>query len=199
MEFTCAACGRRHVRNASMVDEFVSCACGQSFYVFYNQGMTLTVPADEMTNDSIKQLFRRFVVGTGRCRDARVDQPMSYMELLKKIDPLALMEISLERYQQETFGNQLMNAGDVETVLEIINEKKDALVKGQDDYVTVMEQKPRRSRREPSDYLSMLEDGNVVMSNGQITYLHEKPLRQWQIDIMEQDAARTGYLFGNVI
>ena len=199
MEFTCAACGKRHAWKGTGVDGFIHCDCGFRFYVFCHQGMTFTIPAEEIGNESLKEMFRRFVVTTGRCQDASVNRPAGVLDLLKKIDPLALLEIALERVQQETFGNQIMNAGDVEIILEILNQKKDAVVKGQKGYVSIQEVKARHSRREAVHFLQMLEDENAAMPNGPAACLHEDPRRQWQADVMERDAARSGYLFGDVI
>ena len=198
MEFMCAACGKRHIRPAIKVDEFVRCECGLTFYAFYREGMSFTIPVNEL-RDEVIQLFQNLVLSTGRCAGAKASKISTLRELLKNVDSLALIELGLERYQMETFDNRQMNAGDVACILEIINEKMDALVKGQDGYVSIMEQKPRRHKGEPVDYLHLLDDEYAVMPNNPMMFLQEPPLRPWQEDIMEQDAERTGYLFGDVI
>ena len=73
-------------------------------------------------------------------------------------------------------------------LLEIINEDgKDAIVKKRSDTsVIVKEQRTREPKRPKIDYIRLMEE-----------QLGEPELKQWQIDIMEQDAARTGKLFGD--
>lgn len=199
MEFTCPACGSRHIRREHLVDEYIHCNCGLDLYVFYNEGMTFTIPAKEMTRESFRQSFRRLVIDTGRCPGAHVEPvAVNYMEMLRRIDSLVLMEISLEKYQEETIGKQVLHCGDIETILEIINEPgKDALVKGTEEGAVVKEQKTRVPKKQKQDYIRLVEDGLAALSNGQMTYLEDRPLKQWQVDIMKQDAARTGLLFGD--
>ncbi len=198
MEFTCAACGRQHVRSSDQIDEFIRCECGLTFYAFYKQGMMFALPVTELSDAVIKR-FQSLVFSTGRCAGAMASKPPTLREVLRNVDSMALIELGMERYQMETFGNQIMNAGDIESVLEIINEKKDALVKRQDGYVNIMEQKLKKHKKEQDDYLRALNDEYAIMPNGQMMFMQEQPLRQWQMDIMEQDAKRTGYLFGDVI
>ena len=97
------SCGRKHTRNERLVDEHIHCSCGYSFYVFYNQGMLVVMPSDEIIRQTTIKAFQRFVVSTGRCQDVAVE-PVDYTSFLQRADPLGLMEVGLERYQSETIG-----------------------------------------------------------------------------------------------
>ena len=188
MKFICPACERIFSIEQNTVDEFYPCECGRELYVFYNQEMNICMPAEEAKSRIVAQLMRRFVTSTGRCPEVKTAPVTDYREILKTVDPMALMEVGLVRYQMETIGNQPMHCTDVENILEIINEDgKDAIVKKRSDTsVIVKEQRTREPKRPKIDYIRLMEE-----------QLGEPELKQWQIDIMEQDAARTGKLFGD--
>ena len=109
MEFICIACGRKHTRTERLVDEHIQCECGYRFYVFYNRGMTVIMPSEEITRQGTTKAFQRFVVSTGRCQDAKVDA-FDYTSFLQRADPLGLMEVGLERYQAETRIQRKLNS-----------------------------------------------------------------------------------------
>ena len=185
MEFICMACGRKHIRKGRLVDEHIHCECGYSFYAFYNQGMTVTIPSDEITRLAATKAFQRFVVSTGRCQDAGVE-PFDYTRFLQKADPLGLMEVGLERYQAETMGKCLLNCGDITSICDSLRKNRDVVLKNKGSYVEVIEmQRKVKGKGEPP------------FSGEPIAYLNEEyRLKGWQKEIMERDEARTGYLFG---
>ena len=185
MEFICMACGRKHIRTDRLVDEHIHCECGYSFYVFYNQGMLVTMPTDEITRQAVTKTFQRFVVSTGRCQDARVE-PFDYTRFLQTADPLGLMEVGLERYQAETMGKCLLNCGDITSICDSLRNNRDVVVKNKGSHAEIIEmQRKVKGKRE------------LPFSGEPISYLNEEyRLRDWQKEIMERDAARTGYLFG---
>ena len=146
MEFICAACGRKHIREGSLVDEHIPCECGNSFYAFYNQGMTVTIPSDETRNMDVVMGFRRFVVTTGRCLDAPAE-PVDYTEFLQRADPLFLMQAGLQKYQGERFRECLMNCGDIVSVFDSLYDGKDVLLKKKRDYIDIIEMKRKTKAR----------------------------------------------------
>ena len=196
MEFACAVCGKRHTEHGSLVDKFVRCACGTEYYVFSYRGLQVTIPAGEMKDEYVLRGFRNFVVSTGRCRDAGVERCVTLREALEITEPTVLMEAGLRRYQQGKYGNGRMNSGDVESILEIVNEGKDAVVKGQKEGVSVMEQRVKARTQPSADYRRMMEEQRPKTAGGGRIRMTGPPLRQWQLDIMEEDAARAGHLFG---
>ena len=186
MEFICMSCGRKHTRNERLVDEHIHCSCGYSFYVFYNQGMSVVMPSDEIIRQATTKAFQRFVVSTGRCQDVAVE-PVDYTSFLQRADPLGLMEVGLERYQAETIGKHLLNCGDVASICESLGKNRDVMIKNKGDYAEVIEMRRKVKEREKPPF-----------SGEPIAYLNEESrLKPWQKEIMERDQARTGYLFGD--
>ena len=195
--FICGRCGRIHVPDRPIVDEIITCGCGYRFYCFGNSGMMITVPAQEL-RDTVCEAMRRFVQATGRCRDAPA--PPSETENIRKIllrmDSTGLLEIALQKMQEEDFGETLMHSNDVVSILELIHENKDAVVKGQKGYVSIIEQRSRNHRKSETDYLQLMENTLAAIPEREAVCREEAPLKQWQTDIMEEDIRRTGLLFG---
>ena len=186
MEFTCVACGRKHIRRERLVDEHIHCECGFDFYAFYNQGLSLTIPTDEIMKQSVIKAFQRFIVSTGRCQDAQVE-PTDYTYFLQKADPLGLMEVGLERYQAETLGKLLLNCGDVVSICESLNKNRDVTVKNKGNYVDIIEMQRKVKKRETFSFPG--QPAAFLKEEGQ--------LKDWQKEVMEEDAKRSGYLFGD--
>ena len=186
MEFICMSCGRKHTREARLVDEHIHCSCGFDFYVFYNQGLTVILPSEEIMGRAATMAFRRFVTSTGRCLDAGVE-PFDYTGFLKKADPLGLMEVGLERYQTEHFGKCLMNCGDVASVCESLHKNRDVVLKNKGNYIDIIEMQRKVKGK-----------GDPPFAGEPIAYLNEEyKLKGWQKEIMERDQERTGFLFGD--
>ena len=182
------SCGRKHIRAESLVDEHIHCSCGFDFYAFYSQGMTVMLPSADITRSAATKAFRRFVISTGRCQDAHVEpQVVDYTRFLNTADPLGLMEVGLERYQAETLGKCLLNCGDIASICESLGKNRDVMIKNKGNYAEVIEM--RRKVKDRAD---------PPFAGEPIAYLNEESnLRPWQQEIMERDAARTGYLFGD--
>jgi len=89
-----------------------------------------------------------------------------------------------------------MHCCDVEDILEILNEDKDAVVKKQNGYVSIKEQKSRKHKKSETDYLQLVSDTLAAIPGNETDCRDEEQLRQWQVDIMEENARRTGFLFG---
>ncbi len=197
--FVCPCCHRRYDYEQRVVDEVINCGCGFVFYVFGHQGLTIQLPEEE-ANEAVCEALRRLVRTTGRFPDApSPGRRKGFAAEIGMIPPLALIEMGLQRMQTASFGGQILHSGDVESILEILNEKKDALVKRQNGYVTVMEQKVRNRKKGEVDYLRLMEEGFGYDPEGPGEAPPEESLRPWQMEIMEEDQARTGYLFGDVV
>ena len=195
--FVCERCGRIRVLDQPIVDEIVFCECGFRFYCFGNKGMKITMPAQELCDQFI-DLMKRFVQATGRCRDAPAprSEAVNIKKILLQMDSMGLLEIALEKIQAEEFGRILMHCCDVEDILEIINEDKDAVVKKQNGYVSIKEQKSRKHKNSEIDYLQLVSDTLAAIPGNGTDCREEEQYNQWQIDIMEENARRTGLLFG---
>ena len=176
MEFLCSGCGRRHKRALERVDEIIRCECGASFYVFFSRGMMFSIPANEFS-DAVIRKFQSLVYAAGRIPGSAAAMPSAEAEVLRNTDPMKLIEIGLGRYQRETFGNHLMDAGDLVNVLEIINVEKDAIVKGQKECVSVMEQKLRKRKKITVNYLQILNDEYADQMDVQAASFGESPAR----------------------
>ena len=107
-----------------------------------------------------------------------------------------LLEIALQKMQEEDFGVTLLHCNDIESILEILHEDKDAVVKELKGYVSVKELKSRNHRKSETDYLQLMENTLAAVQENETVCREEIPLKQWQIDIMEENARRTGLLFG---
>ena len=64
----CPKCKKKHYSAYALMNEFVNCECGYSFYAFADKGLHIMIPAQETRIDQIVRAMRRFVVTTGRCR-----------------------------------------------------------------------------------------------------------------------------------
>lgn len=195
--FVCQQCHRKHTVEEAMIDGIITCECGYRFYCFGNSGMTITMPVEEIRGKT-RDLMRRFVQSTGRCRDAPSppSETGNIMQILQRMDSRGLLEIALKKIQEEDFGETLLHSNDIVIILELLNENKDAVVKGQKGHVNVMEQRNRNCRKSETDYLQLVKDTLAPFEDRETVCREETPLKQWQIDIMEENARRTGLLFG---
>ena len=133
------ACGRKHIRTDRLVDEHIHCECGFDFYAFYHQGLSVTIPSDDISNRVSAAAFRRFVISTGRCQDAKAEPVTDYISWLNKADPMMLMEKGLERYQETVIGKLLLNCGDVVSICESLKKHQDVLIKNKGMYIDIVE------------------------------------------------------------
>lgn len=195
--FICERCGRIHVLNRPIVDEIITCKCGFRFYCFGNNGMKIILPEQELL-EKVCEMIRRFVQATGRCRDAPAppSETEDIRQILRRMDSAGLLEIALQKMQEEDFGVTLLHCNDIESILEILHEDKDAVVKELKGYVSVKELKSRNHRKSETDYLQLMENTLAAVQENETVCREEIPLKQWQIDIMEENARRTGLLFG---
>ena len=114
-------------------------------------------------------------------------KPPDHAGILWTVDPLALMEIGLERYQAERLGKCLLNCGDVVSICGSISRNRDVTVKNKGNYVDIIEIHRKVKRREP-----------LPFTGEPIAYLNEEyQLKDWQKEVMEEDARQSGYLFGD--
>lgn len=187
MKFECVYCGKTHIRTGELVDEHIRCSCGHRFYAFYHEGMKMTIPSKDVESLEAVLTFRQFLARTGRCRDAAGAKggPVDYTMILRRADPLGLMEIGLERYQDETFGKRIVNCGDIASLCESLNSDGhvDILIRNKGNYIDLIEMRgKKKARGDPPAFPGWEGSGQ---------------LKDWQTEIMEQDAARNGLLFGD--
>jgi len=188
MEFRCTICGRKHVREGTLIDEHFACECGHEIYVFYNEGMLVVMPYNDFIRYQAVQAFRFFVVSTGRCRDARVTL-QDFSDFLNTVDPLALIQVGMERYQKMAkLKKCYMNSGDIAIICKNLKRNRDMIIKIKGDHVDIDVIQSTNKEREVLPFIKE-----------PIAYLNEEyALKGWQKEIMEEDAARTGYLFGDI-
>ena len=148
MEFVCANCGRKHTREEQPVDEHIRCACGYSFYVFCDRGMTVVMPSAEVGLDEIRYALRRFVMSTGRCRDTATE-PEYGAGFLRGMDPEGLLEMGLERFQLREMGKCLMNSADIASIFDSLEKDRDVMLKNKGTYVDIIEL--RRKKKEKAE------------------------------------------------
>lgn len=92
---------------------------------------------------------------------------------LQAEDPLTLLEIGLERYQAETKGQHLISSEDIASICDSLWKKQDVLIRNKGNYIDIIEMRCKRKDRD------------------------KRELRDWQREIMEQDAGRSGSLPGD--
>ncbi len=143
MEFNCMFCGRKHHRPDGWVDERFLCSCGHELFVFYNEGLTVVLPSDDIRSDAAIQAFRYFVISTGRCRDAATVRA-SFAQLFQTSDPMGLMEVGLERFQYGTYGKCYLNCGDVASICESLKDHKDVMIRNKGISVDIYEMQQRK-------------------------------------------------------
>ncbi len=103
-------------------------------------------------------------------------------------DPLELIQMGLDLYQAETYGKRLLNCGDIISICEALGRNRDILLKNRGSYAEVVEMQKNRTGED----LAFFGRPGVYRRP-------EEPLRDWQREIMEEDQARSGYLYGKVI
>ncbi len=186
MEFICSACGRKHIRTGQWVDEHIHCECGYDFYAFYHQGVVVTLPFNLIRKEAVAKAFRHLVASVNRSGNARTEADIC-TDFLRKADPLGLIAVGMERYQAEVLGKSLLTCGDFTAICESLLNNKDLMLKNKGNYVDIIEFNRKMKKKEEPRFLE-----------GPIQYLQDEyMLKDWQKEIMEENDARSGYLFGD--
>lgn len=186
MEFICTACGRKHIRTEPWVDEHIHCECGTDFYTFYHQSVQVILPFDMIRRPNMAKAFRHFIANMDQGGNNRTEAD-AFADFLRRADPLGLIAVGMERYQAEVLGKRLLTCGDFTAICDSLLNNKDLMLKNKGNYVDIIEFNRKMKKKEEPLFLE-----------GPIQYLrNEYMLKDWQKEIMEEDAARSGYLFGD--
>ena len=120
----CPRCHRMHYSRTPIMDEYIDCRCGLSFYAFSCSGLRIIMPANEAGCESVARAMRRFVVTTGRCTDIPSalyqdeDGQLCFGFLKESQDIDEQLEIALEGFQSEYFGESYLTKDMVYTICE---------------------------------------------------------------------------------
>ena len=130
MEFICAYCGRKHIRTAETVNEFIRCECGYSFLAFQDRWLNLTMPLAEVRDLRIGGALNNMLIYSGRIK-GQITQtpPADYEKILQTISLEYLVKSGLERLQKETYGTNYLKTCHLMALLGELNQGHDTLVK----------------------------------------------------------------------
>ena len=141
----CPKCKKKHYSAYALMNEFVNCECGYSFYAFVDKGLHILIPAQETRIDQIVRAMRRFVVTTGRCQD--IDPKLlEYMEedpIVNKQERDLDAEFAslLEEYQIVVFGDCYITREVIDSIYKAFEHNADVVLKKQKDGVDISEMK----------------------------------------------------------
>jgi len=188
MIFSCKVCSKRYVRKAEPVDEYIECACGYRFYVFYDRKMTVQMPATELAVPETRKALQRFVKATGRCPELQVESFNA--EMLRNMDQQYLCNYGLHGFQLQKFSKCYLNADDIASICESLAKKQDVMIRDKGYYTQVMEMNVKAKKvKEGTGRQSKWEEAAATLHEG-------NALRPWQEEIMEQDKKQKKGLFG---
>ena len=146
----CPKCYREHFSPNELLDEFIDCECGFSFYAFAFQGLRVIMTPEEASYEPIARALRRFIVSTGRCTDI---PPGLYMEpegkkecemIAQERDLDTDMESILEDYQMTMFGQCFLTRDLLCSICESFEHGHDIELKKQKDHVDIIELKKKK-------------------------------------------------------
>ena len=126
------------------MDEYIDCSCGLSFYAFSCKGLRIIMPAYEAGFESVAREMRKFVVSTGRCtdipselyQDEDVQLCFSFLKHSSDIDEQ--LDIALEGFQSEYFGESYLTKEMVYTICESFQNGNDVELRKQKKSVDII-------------------------------------------------------------
>lgn len=132
--FVCQNCFRQHVRTGTLVSEHISCSCGYTFYAFGKEGLSLVLPSPETQDEMIGYSIRRMIASTGRIHDPELERGSGeYTAVLREWSPEQLMDVALERLQEETYGMNILKTKNILLLCELLDRGIDVAVKYKQD------------------------------------------------------------------
>ena len=146
----CPKCHREHFSPYELLDEFMDCECGFSFYAFAFKGLRIIMTPEEASYEPIARAMRRFIISTGRCTDI---PPHLYMEpngesefemTVQERDLDTDMESILEEYQMTVFGQCFLTRELLCSICESFEHGHDIELKKQKDHVDIIELKKKK-------------------------------------------------------
>lgn len=145
----CPKCHKEHYGAYPLMDEFINCECGFSFYAFVDRGLRIMMTPQEAMFEPIARAMRRFVVATGRCQD--IDPKL--LEYTDQIPSLDVQERDLddelarvlEEYQLAAFGECFITRELIDSICKFFGNNMDVVLMKQKDGVDIREmKKPKR-------------------------------------------------------
>ena len=139
----CPKCHKEHYGAYPLMDEFINCDCGFSFYAFVDQGLRIMMTPQEARFEPIARAMRRFVVATGRCQD--IDPKLlEYTDQIPRVDVQEwdlddqLAKV-LEDYQLAAFGECYITKELVDSICKFFERNMDVIIRKHKDRVDVSE------------------------------------------------------------
>ena len=182
----CPRCHRVHYSRTAIMDEYIDCSCGLSFYAFSCKGLRIIMPANEAGCESVARAMRKFVVSTGRCTDIPPalyqdeDGQLCFGFLKQSLDIDEQLEIGLERYQSEYFGECYLTKEMVYTICESFKNGIDVELRKQKkgvDIIKLIKKKiasPEKKYRQITDAEKRSLPQLVIPNNGIMMQLQTK-------------------------
>ena len=142
-EIICPRCHRAHYSGYPVMDEYIDCACGARFYAFSDSGLKIIMPQEEAGYEPIARAMRRFVVSTGRCSDIppelyQDENGQLYFGITRNTDIEAALEIVLEQFQIEMFGEAYLTKDVIYSICESFQDGHDVELRKQKKRVDVI-------------------------------------------------------------
>ena len=149
----CPKCQKKHYSAYALMDAYIDCECGFSFYAFVDKGLRIMMTPQEANYEPIARAMRRFVVATGRCQD--IDP-----RLLEYTDGMPSVDVqerdldeevtrALEDYQLAAFGECYITKELIDSICKAFERNYDVALNKKKDGVDVREvNKPTKVKRQ---------------------------------------------------
>lgn len=149
----CPKCQKKHYSAYALMDAYIDCECGFSFYAFVDKGLRIMMTPQEANFEPIARAMRRFVVATGRCQD--IDP-----RLLEYTDGMPSVDVqerdldeevtrALEDYQLAAFGECYITKELIDSICKAFERNYDVALNKKKDGVDVREvNKPTKVKRQ---------------------------------------------------
>lgn len=149
----CPKCQKKHYSAYALMDAYIDCECGFSFYAFVDKGLRIMMTPQEANYEPIARAMRRFVVATGRCQD--IDP-----RLLEYTDGMPSVDVqerdldeevtrALEDYQLAAFGECYITKELIDSICKAFEKNYDVVLNKKKDGVDVREvNKPTKVKRQ---------------------------------------------------
>ena len=149
----CPKCHKEHYSAYALMDEYIDCECGLSFYAFVDKGLRIMMTPQEANYEPITRAMRRFVVATGRCQD--IDPKL--LEYTDEMPSVDLQERDLdeevtrvlENYQLAAFGECYITKELIDSICKAFGRNYDVALNKKKDGVELREvNKPTKVKRQ---------------------------------------------------
>lgn len=149
----CPKCQKKHYSAYALMDTYIDCECGFSFYAFVDKGLRIMMTPQEANYEPIARAMRRFVVATGRCQD--IDP-----RLLEYTDGMPSVDVQerdldeevtrvLEDYQLAAFGECYITKELIDSICKAFGRNYDIALNKKKDGVELREvNKPTKLKRQ---------------------------------------------------